>query len=242
MAVRQLLHFLCHISVYGDVLCQRGIYSSWRLKTVLFRVYFYTVSCLQHRRGTQGNFWEKRKAPKVPTVPEFSLFFGKMLRLVSALSERRPLPLSTFCVIFPLMGGSFSERHLVQFEARNCTFPLLPLHCVSCLQHLRDTHGGFLGKAKSAESSGIFGFFLGNPQARFGTFLTPISPLFLPYFRLGGPYLRKAFSSVCILKLYLHAPTFTARVSFLQHRRDTHTGEFPENAKSAESAEISESA
>ena len=62
MAVRQLLHFLCHISVYGDVLCQRGIYSSWRLKTVLFRVYFYTVSCLQHRRGAQGGFLGKAES------------------------------------------------------------------------------------------------------------------------------------------------------------------------------------
>ena len=63
----------------------------------------------------------------------------------------------------------------------------------------------------------FFAIFLANPYGRFGTFLTLISPLYVPCFRLMGEvFCRKAFSSAYGLKLYFCLSTST--VSHVQHR------------------------
>ena len=78
----------------------------------------HCVSYLQHRRGTQKDFWEMRRVPK---VPEFSPLRGKSLGVLRHLPNDN---FPTFRTMFPLSGGGFlfSEIHLVQFVAANCTF------------------------------------------------------------------------------------------------------------------------
>ena len=173
----------------------------------------------QHRRGARSDFWEIRKAPK---VPGFSPFRGKSLG-----GWRFNRADFTIFGMFPISGD------FCALAAENGTYfwQLLEGVCPSITTSM-GRPVGFLGNAESAESAGICTILGGKSLGGFGTLLMPILQVFTMFplrgeafgglnFRVfaaeSGTYLWQHLEGACPC-----IPTSVGR-----------PGRFPGNAESA---------